>query len=63
VKFKTHRGAAKRFRRTARGKVKRAHAFARHILTNKTRSRKRRLRRSTLVSKAEAALVARMLGR
>ena len=63
MKFKTHRGAAKRFRRTGRGKIKRSHAFARHILTKKTRQRKRRLRRSTLVSKAEAATVARMLGR
>ena len=64
MKFKTHRGAAKRFRRTAKGKIKRSHAFARHILTKKTRQRKRRLRRSTLVSnKAEAATVARMLGR
>jgi large subunit ribosomal protein L35 len=61
-KFKSHRGAAKRFRRTASGKIKRGHAFARHILTKKTRQRKRKLRKSGLVSPAESKTIGRMLG-
>jgi large subunit ribosomal protein L35 len=44
-KKKTHRGAAKRFKLTATGKVRRHQTGARHILTKKTRSRKRRLRK------------------
>jgi large subunit ribosomal protein L35 len=40
-KLKTHKGAAKRFRLTASGKVKRGHSHARHILTKKTNKRKR----------------------
>ena len=43
-KLKTHRGAAKRFKKTATGKFVRSKAFKRHILTSKTRSRKRELR-------------------
>ena len=42
-KLKTHKGAAKRFRLTATGKVKRGHSHARHILTKKTNKRKRLL--------------------
>ena len=42
-KLKTHKGASKRFKKTGSGKVTRNHAFARHILTSKKRSRKRRL--------------------
>lgn len=44
-KKKTHRGAAKRFKLTATGKVQRHQSGKRHILTKKSRSRKRRLRR------------------
>lgn len=51
-KLKTHRGAAKRFTVTAKGKVKRSKAFASHILTKKTTKRKRSLRKSTLVDSA-----------
>ena len=50
-KLKTHRGASKRFKKTATGKVKRSHAFLRHILTSKEKKRKRGLRSDTLVSK------------
>ena len=49
-KLKTHRGAAKRFKRTATGKILRHHASARHILTSKTRKRKRKLRKQTEIS-------------
>lgn len=60
-KLKTHRGAAKRFKLTASGKVMRRHAFARHILTSKASKRKRRLGQSVEVSAANAAQVRRML--
>jgi len=51
-KVKTHRGAAKRFSLTAKGKVKRSKAFASHILTKNTTKRKRTLRKATLVDSA-----------
>jgi large subunit ribosomal protein L35 len=60
-KLKTHRGAAKRFKRTASGKFKRAKAFKSHILTKKAPSRKRGLAKSTLVSKADTNRVKEML--
>ena len=52
-KIKTRRGAAKRFRRTASGKIRRGQAFRSHILTKMSSARKRRLRRSTLVARAD----------
>jgi large subunit ribosomal protein L35 len=61
LKLKTRRGAAKRFKLTASGKVKRGHSMKRHILTKKATGRKRRLRKGTLVSEADAAAVRRML--
>ncbi|HXB56083.1 MAG TPA: 50S ribosomal protein L35 [Vicinamibacteria bacterium] len=61
LKLKSKRGAVKRFKLTASGKVKRGHAFKRHILTKKATGRKRGLRKSTLVSKAETPSVRRML--
>ena len=60
-KMKTHRGAAKRIKRTARGKLKRMKAFKSHILTKKDRKRKRRLRKSDLVSSADIKRLKRML--
>lgn len=60
-KLKTHKGAAKRFKKTGSGKVRRHHAFARHILTSKTRTRKRRLRKGAIVDKADYAGVLQML--
>lgn len=53
-KMKTHRGAAKRYRKTGTGKFKRAHAFKRHILNKKTSKRKRHLRKGAYVHVAEA---------
>ncbi|HUX07465.1 MAG TPA: 50S ribosomal protein L35 [Acidobacteriota bacterium] len=53
-KLKTHRGAAKRLKRTAKGKIKRRRACASHILTKKSPGRKRRLRSATLISKADS---------
>lgn len=61
LKLKTHKGAAKRFKTTARGKILRRHAFARHILTSKARKRKRRLAKSAVVSPTDARRVRAML--
>ena len=60
-KLKTHKGAAKRFRLTATGKVKRGHSHARHILTSKTTKRKRQLDIDSLVSDADEKPTKRML--
>jgi large subunit ribosomal protein L35 len=60
-KLKTHRGAAKRFKKTATGKFLRSAAFKRHILTSKTTKRKRGLRGDKEVADADAAKLARML--
>lgn len=60
-KMKSHRGAAKRFKKTATGKVKRGQAFTSHILTKKSPKRKRNLRQSTLVAKADEKRVKRLL--
>lgn len=48
-KMKTHKGAAKRFRVTGTGKVRRLRAFKSHILTKKSPKRKRRLRRAAVL--------------
>ncbi|HEX6189560.1 MAG TPA: 50S ribosomal protein L35 [Pyrinomonadaceae bacterium] len=60
-KLKTHKGAAKRFRLTATGKIKRGHSHARHILTKKTNKRKRYLDVDVLVSESDQKRVERML--
>jgi large subunit ribosomal protein L35 len=60
-KLKTHRGAAKRFRKTATGKIKRAKAFKSHILTKKTSKRKRQLDQDTLISDADHRRISRMI--
>ncbi len=60
-KMKSNRGAAKRFRFTGTGKVKRKKAFLSHILSSKTTKRKRHLRRGTTVSDADARNVKKML--
>jgi large subunit ribosomal protein L35 len=60
-KLKTHRGAAKRFKKTATGKIVRRHAYARHILTSKSRSRKRRLGQSAVADKTDAPGLREML--
>jgi large subunit ribosomal protein L35 len=62
TKMKTHRAAAKRFRKTASGKLRRRRAYKSHILAKKTRKRKRRLRQGTLVSANDMKRVKRMLG-
>jgi large subunit ribosomal protein L35 len=60
-KLKTHRGAAKRFKKTATGKFKRSMAFKRHLLSSKTTKVKRQLSGMVVVSDADAKKIARML--
>ena len=60
-KMKSHKGASKRFKKTATGKIKRGHSHLRHILTSKDKKRKRKLGSSTLVSDADAHRIARMI--
>jgi len=59
-KLKTNRGAAKRFKRTAKG-FKHAQSHKRHILTKKTTKRKRQLRGMAMVKKCDMLSVERML--
>lgn len=60
-KMKTHRGAAKRVKKTAGGKLKRSKAFTSHILTKKSSKRKRGLRQSTFVSTSDMKRVRTLL--
>jgi large subunit ribosomal protein L35 len=60
-KLKTNRGAAKRFKRTAKGGFKRSQSHLNHILTKKSPKRKRQLRKGLTVHKADVPLIARML--
>jgi large subunit ribosomal protein L35 len=60
-KMKSHSGAAKRFKRTASGKIKRHKANKSHILTSKTTKRKRQLRNADVVDSADVPRVERML--
>ena len=60
-KMKSHRGAAKRFKRTGGGKIVRHHAFTRHILTHKGPKRRRGLRHSAVVEGTEAKRLKQML--
>ena len=60
-KMKSHRGAAKRFRKTGTGKLVRSQSNKQHILTKKSSKRKRKLRQSALVSSAEAKRLQQML--
>jgi len=60
-KLKTSRAAAKRFKMTAKGKVKRRRAFLRHINSHKTRKQKRRLGKPAVVDKANEKAIKRLL--
>lgn len=60
-KIKTCRGAAKRFRKTGSGKIRRNKAFTSHILTKKSTKRKRDLRQSTLVDASDARNIASLI--
>jgi len=60
-KMKSSRSAAKRFRKTGTGKIKRNKAYARHILTTKSPKQKRHLRSSALVSRSDSTRIKRQL--
>jgi len=60
-KMKSHRGAAKRFKRTSSGKLARSRSNKQHILTKKTTKRKRRLRQSDVVAPADEKRLNRMI--
>lgn len=60
-KLKTHRGAAKRFKRTASGRYKCRSANRNHILTKKATKRKRQLRTGRMIAAADTPAIQRML--
>ena len=60
-KMKTNRGAAKRFKLTGSGKIKRNKAYSSHILTKKSTKRKRGLRQSDLVDSSNAKAIRKIL--
>jgi len=60
-KMKTNKGAAKRFKKTGTGKIKRSNAFTSHILTSKTTKRKRQLRQGSTVAAVDAKNIARLI--
>ena len=60
-KMKTNKSAAKRFKKTGTGKLKRGHAFTSHILTKKSPKRKRQLRKGALVSNADEKRMKRLV--
>ena len=60
-KMKSRRGAAKRFKKTGTGKLRRMRANKSHILTKKNTKRKRRLRTATVAAKADEGRIRRML--
>jgi large subunit ribosomal protein L35 len=62
-KKKTNRAAAKRFKLTGTGKIKRGKAYHRHILTSKDRKRKNRLGTADLVDKADVRKVKRLIAK
>lgn len=60
-KTKTHRGAAKRFKKTGSGKIKRSKAYASHLLGGKSPKRKRKLRKAGLVSEQENKRITKLI--
>lgn len=62
-KMKTHKGTAKRFRRTGTGKIMRAKAYKSHILTKKSPKRIRGFRKKTVLAKSDAKVVSQRMGK
>ena len=60
-KMKTHRGAAKRFKKSGTGKIMRHHGFTSHILEKKSPKRKRNLRKATVMTKGDAKRIERLI--
>ncbi len=61
-KMKTHSGAKKRFRKTAKGKLRGRHAFSSHILEKKSPKRKRKMARPAEIKRPDRRRVRKMLG-
>jgi large subunit ribosomal protein L35 len=61
-KMKTHSGAKKRFKLTAKGKVRGRHAFSSHILEKKSPKRKRKFSRPVELEGSDAKRIKRLLG-
>ncbi|MEE9295569.1 MAG: 50S ribosomal protein L35 [Phycisphaerae bacterium] len=61
-KGKTHKGIAKRFRVTAKGKVRYRKSFSGHLMSGKSGNRRRNLRRPAFVESAAAAKIKEALG-
>ena len=62
-KMKTHKGSAKRFRRTGTGKIMRDKAFKSHILTKKSQKRIRAFRKETVLTPSDAQVVSQRMGK
>ncbi|NIO08330.1 MAG: 50S ribosomal protein L35 [Deltaproteobacteria bacterium] len=60
-KIKTNRAAAKRFKVTASGRIKRSRGFKSHLLSSKGRKRKRRLRQAAMVSDRETKVIRKLI--
>ncbi|MCU9594468.1 50S ribosomal protein L35 [Caldibacillus thermolactis] len=60
-KMKTHKGSAKRFKRTGTGKLKRSHAYTSHLFANKSQKQKRKLRKSAVVSSGDYKRIKHMI--
>lgn len=60
-KMKTHRGLAKRLKRTGSGKLKRSHAYTSHMFSNKSQDQKRKLRKAAIVSKGDQKRIAQLV--
>ena len=60
-KIKTHKGAAKRFKFTAKGKIRRKRAYAGHLFLSKSSKQKRRLRQATLVDPSNTKRLKRLI--
>ena len=60
-KMKTHRGAAKRFKKTGTGKLKRGQAYTSHLFANKSTKQKRKLRKGALVSSGDYKRIRHLL--
>ncbi|HEY4566749.1 50S ribosomal protein L35 [Planococcaceae bacterium Storch 2/2-2] len=62
-KMKTHRGSAKRFKKTGSGKVKRTRAYTSHLFANKSTKQKRKLRKASLVSAGDYKRIRQMIAK
>ncbi|MFC2060889.1 50S ribosomal protein L35 [Elusimicrobiota bacterium] len=62
AKNKNHTGSKKRFKITGKGKVKRSHATAKHLMTKKSPKQRRKLRKSAIVEGKLGKEIKRLLG-